>query len=334
MLELKPDDSYTLLGAEALLGHLAALGQEIDGVRAAEDIEYVHRMRVASRRVRSTLAQFVGSLPRKRFPEWERQTRRITRALGAARDTDVQIEFVEKFLAAQTSARLETGVKRLLLRLTQRREELQVRVLKALDRFTASRVIEDMEQTLRQTLVRLRLQKVETSSPYVFQQALLGIARRMEELLAYEPCIVHPERVRELHEMRIAAKRLRYTMEVFAPLYGTDLKKPLQTVRKVQEMLGDIHDSDVWVDYLPHFLETEKRHVVSYYGHGRAFTRLLPGIQALQDERRQFRMNLHKEFVAYWQEINKQQVWEQLLQTLQSRLIVPEPEPAEEVASP
>ncbi|MFQ6042085.1 MAG: CHAD domain-containing protein, partial [Candidatus Poribacteria bacterium] len=57
----------------------------------ADDIEYVHRMRVASRRLRSGFALFEECFPPKRLKRWRKQIRRVTRALGDARYTDVQI---------------------------------------------------------------------------------------------------------------------------------------------------------------------------------------------------------------------------------------------------
>jgi CHAD domain-containing protein len=71
------------------------------------------------------------------------------------------------------------------------------------------------------------------------------LEERLAELLAFEPHVEHPEDAAELHEMRIKAKWLRYTRELFAPAYADGLKKPLAAVKKLQELLGDLHDSDV-----------------------------------------------------------------------------------------
>ena len=264
-MEHEQDAGYILFATEALLKRLQALTQEMDGVRQAQDIEYIHRMRVASRRLRSAITLFEECLPRKKLPDWQKQVRRITRALGAARDTDVQIDLLDQVLRhlQEPSAdevdedvrRYPPGIERLRLRLRQRREKLQTDVSGALDAWEASQVTEELGQTLRQQLVQARLSQVEAPSPRVYQQAYLITSLRLEEMLAYEASVYHPEQVEELHAMRIAAKRLRYTLEVFAPLYDDGLKQPLQTVRQVQDVLGDIHDCDVWVLVLPQFME-------------------------------------------------------------------------------
>ena len=97
-MKQKIDQGYCLFGAEALLGRLQELTKEIEGVRAAEDIEYIHRMRVASRRMRAAFALFESCLPRKRQADWQLEIKRITRALGAARDLDVHENVLRKWV--------------------------------------------------------------------------------------------------------------------------------------------------------------------------------------------------------------------------------------------
>jgi len=329
-MEYEQDAGYILFATEALLKRLQALTQEMDGVRQAQDIEYIHRMRVASRRLRSAITLFEECLPRKKLPDWQKQVRRITRALGAARDTDVQIDLLDKVLRhlREPSAedvdedvrRYSPGIERLRLRLRQRRGKLQADVIGALDAWEASQVTEELGQTLRQQLVQARLSQVEAASSRVYQQAYLITSLRLEEMLAYEASVYHPEQIEELHAMRIAAKRLRYTQEVFAPLYDDGLKQSLQTVRQVQDVLGDIHDCDVWVQVLPQFMEEERARTQKYFGHTRSFGRLAAGLEYLQQERQQHRAERYQEFVEFWQQIQKQDVWGDLRQTLRSRL--------------
>ncbi len=361
------DESWCLFGSEALLKRLQALTQEISGVRQAEDIEYIHRMRVASRRLRAALTLFEDCLPRKMFPGWQKQIRRITRALGAARDTDVQLAFLQTFLdnlkasvmvsdrlqpasgpqergqAETLSGNLEgnpptpqatglqarpapgnpayqAGLERLLLRLRQRRQQLQTDVLQALDRLEASRTVDELGQVLRQNLVQARLHRINPHAPSVYQQAYQAISLKLEELMAYDPYVYRPENVAELHALRIAAKRLRYTMEIFAPLYPGELKEPLHIVRDIQEMVGEIHDCDVWVQYLPQFLEEERRRTLEYLGHTRPFRRLAAGLLYLQQDRQQYRAQRYEEFVDLWKRAQKQGVWDHLRQTLQASL--------------
>jgi CHAD domain-containing protein len=311
-MEHEPDASYTLFGADALLKRLQALTQESGGVRQAEDMEYIHRMRVASRRLRAALDLFQDTLPRRKFDTWEKQVKRITRALGAARDTDVQIAALDGYLGSLTEPRHRPGIERLRLRLQQRRAGLQTDVIEALDGWDMSAIADDMAQSLRQTLVQARLNQVEAVSPLVLQLAHAHISLRREEFLSYESGVHKPEQVAELHAMRIAAKRLRYTLEIFAPLYENELKEPLRVVREAQELLGDIHDCDVWAQYLPQFMEEERMRTLEYFGNARTFGRLAAGLRHLQQDRLLRRQERYGEFARFWEQTRA--VWDQLRQ--------------------
>ena len=73
---------------------------------------------------------------------------------------------------------------------------------------------------------------------------------RLAELWGWAEHLPHPERVSELHDMRIAAKRVRYCFEFFLPCFDPSFKDVLKRFKQLQDFLGEIHDSDVWVDYL------------------------------------------------------------------------------------
>ena len=75
-------------------------------------------------------------------------------------------------------------------------------------------------------------------------------AVRIEELWDWEQYLDDQDHVRELHDMRIAAKRLRYLFEFFEPCFGDDLTQELVLFKQLQDYLGEIHDCDAWADYL------------------------------------------------------------------------------------
>lgn len=324
-------NSYYLFGLEALQERLPALAQEIDGVRAAEDIECVHRMRVASRRVRNALALFGEDLPQKQFDSWRVDLRRITRALGAARDTDVQIARVEEFLRGTDDEQLRAGIERLLLRLRQQREYLQVAIVKTLDRLEDKHILENMYETLHELLVHGRVYEIETLPSDLTDRARAAILLRLEEFLAYEPHITHPERVTELHLMRIAAKHLRYTLEIFEPVYGKGLRKPLKVVKEIQELLGDIHDCDVWVALVPQFMAEERARAQEYYGDVAQAEVFMPGLQALAEDRRQYRLKTYYVFRHFWELTKDMGMWDRIrravrVRDLEDELDTPEPD--------
>jgi hypothetical protein len=90
----------------------------------------------------------------------------------------------------------------------------------------------------------------------LFVHAAVAIATRLDEVMEYERFLADPSFVLELHEMRIAAKRLRYTMDLFLPAFndyskhGSQFASMITHIKLLQEHLGEIHDADVLVPRL------------------------------------------------------------------------------------
>lgn len=71
---------------------------------------------------------------------------------------------------------------------------------------------------------------------------------RVAEMFSFEFAVGDPARDAELHDMRIAAKRLRYTLEMFRPLLGDEGPPLIDVVKALQERIGVIHDADVLIE--------------------------------------------------------------------------------------
>jgi CHAD domain-containing protein len=112
--------------------------------------------------------------------------------------------------------------------------------------------------------------------------------------------------------MRIAAKGLRYTLEIFAPLYPGELAVYLQVVKSGQELLGDLHDCDVWTTLLPRFIEQERDRVLTFYGHMNPFHPLVPGLAFFQENRAQQRGQKFREFRTAWEQWQANDPWSEL----------------------
>ena len=71
------------------------------------------------------------------------------------------------------------------------------------------------------------------------------VRARLDELYSFVPAVLDPDEVEALHDMRIAAKRLRYVLELTAPVFGAEAQRGSREARKLQDLLGEIHDCDV-----------------------------------------------------------------------------------------
>ena len=106
-------------------------------------------------------------------------------------------------------------------------------------------------------------------------------------------------------------------MEVFSPLYEGELENQLAVCKKLQDVLGDLHDCDVWIDYLPQFMEEERAYSLNYFGHDDSFGILASGLMHFQQHLRERRSAIYEEFVAYWKDIQEQNIWNDLKQFIQ-----------------
>lgn len=300
------DDAEAAYAAAAVLERLAMLTAEAAGVKTNSDVEHVHRMRVASRRLRTALRVFADCLPRRPLKAWQREARTVTRALGAARDLDVQLLFVAGFDTPRLRPRLRPGVRRLRLRLEQHRARLQPKVVRRIEEFEASGVAESMRDRLAVPA------EPPPASPPLLRRGRDEITRHLDELLDLRANVDQPRRVHELHQMRIAAKHLRYSLEMFRPLFGDILKPGLATAKLIQQQLGDLHDGDVWREFLPGFAEDERERAIEYFGHDRAFRLLKPGLDYLLRRVGELRRGHYRGFRRTWHESEQAGTWEAL----------------------
>lgn len=90
---------------------------------------------------------------------------------------------------------------------------------------------------------------VDPEAP-VIDNARRVLAVRIAEFYSFEPVVAHPELSEALHDLRIAAKRLRYTLELFRPQFRKAGERQIERVKAIQEILGTLHDHDVRIDMI------------------------------------------------------------------------------------
>ncbi len=213
--EIYEDDGYCLLGADTLLTRTRELEDQVHGVRKNNDIEYVHKLRVASRRTRAALDLFEECFGRKLAKKWAKTIRNVTRSSGAARDADVQIAFLKNYAKTNEDKNAARGLDYLIKIYTARRRAMQASMTKALDDLEASEILGDIADSCIALRARERKESdIRTLTTY--GKAYDHISTRLDEVLALEPFVHDEGAAAKHHELRIAIKRLRYTMEIFS----------------------------------------------------------------------------------------------------------------------
>ena len=255
------DTSYCKFGSETLLKLLPVFEDQIEGVMKSDDIEYVHKMRVTSRRLRAALPLFRFCFPGKEFKEWASQLKKVTRLLADARDLDVQIAFIEQYTKKLKSPTEKACLETLLKDHKDRRKSIQSSVVSGLEKLEASDILQDIRKFCEQTITEQS--NATFDSNQVLEKAHWHISFRLDDFLSMEEYVYLENKKLKHHEMRIYAKKLRYTMEAFAPLYKNKLAKEIETITAFQDVLGEMHDCDVWVDYIPKFIDKAKAKIKS-----------------------------------------------------------------------
>ena len=216
------------------------------------DPEGVHDMRVASRRVRSALRDFTPYLRKTRLSASTRQLKEIADKLGVVRDFDVAIIALEEF-QTKASSEISSGLQRLIDAKKAQREPARKDLVRTLKDKAMAQLQPSFLQAIAASALPPASKKQATSgtarksgtSYKVFARSTL--LKRIKELEGLSSSLFEPQRVQPLHEMRIAAKRLRYALDLFAQCWGEPLSSFSREVAKLQSSLGELHDCDLWI---------------------------------------------------------------------------------------
>jgi CHAD domain-containing protein len=134
---------------------------------------------------------------------------------------------------------------------------------------------------------------------------------RLDELCSFMPKATDPDEVVALHDMRIAAKRLRYVLEVTGPCFGPYASTAVKLVKDLQDLLGEIHDCDVQLPEVDAFLRElmeQDAEVAGASPKGLARTpnrRAYAGLVALQVHLRARRRALFEQFLELWRDYER-----------------------------
>jgi hypothetical protein len=159
-------------------------------------------------------------------------------------------------------------------------------------------------------------------TPSLYKRAFEKIDSALADFLSYQDAIQEPENIQKLHAMRIAGKQLRYTLEIFAPIYNQALIPHLQVMKDVQDQLGEIHDDDVWIEWLPKFAEKERSRIENYFGHTGPLKKLLAGFNNLVEDRKIARDKKYRLFLLSWETLQNENVWEDLKEIINTPINV------------
>lgn len=145
--DIAPDATFLEAAHTSLRQQLGEMMLNLEGTRQGDDIEALHDMRVASRRLRAALSVFTAAFPPKPFTAIEKEVAKTTDALGAVRDSDVQIEFMTAAIEAAPESE-KVGLSAFRAHLQSERDRERVLLVKELNRLEKSAFVKDFGKLL------------------------------------------------------------------------------------------------------------------------------------------------------------------------------------------
>jgi CHAD domain-containing protein len=236
------EDHVAEAGRKVMKFHLARMLAREAGTREGSDPEELHAMRVATRRQRAAWRVFGASFRPRRTKRYRNGLREIAARLGAVRDLDVLLDAADAYRADLPLSE-QRGLEPLLADWREHRDDARVLLIRELDSDGYRRWVDDYRDFVRTEGV-LVLPVGPTQPHHVRDTAASRIWAAYEQMRGYEPVLRWAD-VETLHELRIAGKWLRYTLEFVREALGDDAAPLIARVTALQDHLGLMNDADV-----------------------------------------------------------------------------------------
>ena len=254
---IDPDDTMAIAAGKVLAFHFVRMLKHEQGTRLGEDIEELHDMRVATRRMRAALRVFGGHIDMKRMRPLLRGLQRTGRTLGTVRDLDVFREKTQLYLDTLPEER-RSELDPLLQVWEAERERARGVMIDYLDSGFFAHFKEDFAAFLEdpeQAALPLFAKDGSPLAHRVRHVVPTVVYEHVGVVRAYDEWVVGAEvPLERLHQLRIAAKGMRYTLEFFQEVLGSPAKPLIEEVKGLQDHLGDMQDAVVTCGVLHHFL--------------------------------------------------------------------------------
>ena len=209
---------------------LERLARQVNSTLHCRDADSVHDLRVAIRRFAQVLAVFKASFPARVRKKIGRRLKEIMTFAGEVRDRDIAIELLSHSRSVDAAA--------MQVKLRAQRKEAEAVLLAVLRRWGAKRSLSKW---------RAELLPVQPG-PREPERVLIRMAEKF--IQAGDQAAEAHSSAGDLHSFRIRAKKFRYSVELFRPVYGAAAEEWLGRMKRLQTVLGDMNDYRVTRDLI------------------------------------------------------------------------------------
>ena len=255
-VSIETSDTLAEAGRKVMLQQFQAMLSQEEGTRLGDDIEALHDMRVATRRLRAAFEVFADAFDPKQLKKHLKGLRATGRALGRVRDLDVFREKAQKYLEEHPEE--GPGLEPLLQSWQAQREKARLEMLAYLDSKEYLYFKEAFNVFIHTPGAGvISLPGGNPVPAQVSELAPILIYERMASVRAYQ-AVLPGAPIEQLHALRIEFKKLRYTVEYFKDVLGPLSKELISEFKSLQDHLGDLVDAQVAIQILQEFLKGEK----------------------------------------------------------------------------
>lgn len=263
----------------------------------------IHDIRVSCRRLLTILSAFSIFFKQGMLKKWKKGVRKIIRKSRYIRDLDVQKAFLLNLKKNSKSRFIKVGLEKLLNLLQFKRKKLLAEMTKTLNAAKDKNLLEN----IRQYLSKLNIRPANRKKISLESIAKLEIAKRISKMLKYGKYAGLQEKTKKLHLLRIASKKLRYALECFKPFYGKEIICHISNVKKIQRLLGLFRDYDLWLNSQTGNLPANRKD-----------RQIICSLNYLNKECADLKLKTYKEFIKFWNNLQKNGEWKSLMQLVNS----------------
>ncbi len=240
--------------SEAIKERVRALRRQVAPLRR-EDVDGVHDMRVASRRLRAMLVDAGYLIPKRAREACHESVRSITRLLGRPRELDVMLGTLEAHRGSVSSSNAE-AFEYSVAQLRSFREEEAPHCKEAAD------IVEGDQFADRLFAV---FEGLDRKSKCHLDVAMADLDAGFERLYKARRKWTNGGSESDLHQVRVACKKLRYLCEIHAPLYGDGMPAFIEELKALQDLLGAWNDARVLCQELESLMREAPGHMAPGY---------------------------------------------------------------------
>ena len=239
---IRPDDTVAEAGRKVLRIQLDRLVAREAGARLGEDPGELKAMRVATRRLRAAWRVFEAGWREGRTRTLRKRLRTLGDLLGAVRDRDVLLAGLERHLESLPPAE-RAGLEPFAEELRHERWQARLDLVRELDAEEHRRWLDEFRAFV--TTAGAASVRPEPGTPSrIRETAASALWSAYEGVRVFEPLLGAADDS-TLHDLRIAAKRLRYTIEFLREVLPAEADELVARLVVLQDHLGELNDAVV-----------------------------------------------------------------------------------------